>query len=84
MRYLWATLVGSDGKESACGLGDLGVIPGSGRSPGIENGYSLHGQRSLAGYSPWSLCREILSPNVKAHIKGERTRAVAPLRISRK
>ena len=25
---------GSDGKESACNAGDLGLIPGSGRSPG--------------------------------------------------
>ena len=32
---------GSDGKESACNAGDLGSIPGSGRSPGEGNGYSL-------------------------------------------
>ena len=52
---------GSDGKESACNVGDLGSIPGLGRSPGGGHGnplqYShlenLHGQRSLAGYSPW-------------------------------
>ena len=25
---------GSDGKETACNVGDLGSIPGSGRSPG--------------------------------------------------
>ena len=25
---------GSDGKEPACNAGDLGLIPGSGRSPG--------------------------------------------------
>ena len=25
---------GSDGKESACSAGDLGLVPGSGRSPG--------------------------------------------------
>ena len=31
----------SDGKESACNAGDLGLIPGSGRSPGEENGYPL-------------------------------------------
>ena len=24
---------GSDGKESACNVGDLGLVPGSGRSP---------------------------------------------------
>ena len=33
---------GSDGKESACNAGDLGSIPGSGRSPGEVNGYPLH------------------------------------------
>ena len=52
----------SEGKESACNAGDLGSIPGLGRSPGEGNGnqfcqYSFlenpHGQRSLAGYSPW-------------------------------
>ena len=32
---------GSAGKESACNAGDLGLIPGSGRSPGGENGYPL-------------------------------------------
>ena len=40
---------------------DVGSIPESGRSPGVGNGnplqYSVdrefHGQRSLAGYSPW-------------------------------
>ena len=31
-------LRGSDGKESACSVGDLGSIPGLGRSPGEENG----------------------------------------------
>ena len=32
---------GSDGKESACSVGDLGLIPGWGRSPGEGNGYPL-------------------------------------------
>ena len=32
---------GSDSKESACNAADLGSIPGSGRSPGEENGYQL-------------------------------------------
>ena len=31
----------SDGKESACSAGDLGSIPGSGRSSGEGIGYSL-------------------------------------------
>ena len=53
---------GSDGKESACNVGDLGSVPGQGRSPGEGKGYplqysglpgELHGQRRLASYSPW-------------------------------
>ena len=32
---------GSDGKESACNVGDLGLIPGSGRCPREGNGYLL-------------------------------------------
>ena len=56
---------GSDGKESACNAGDLSLIPGLGRSPGGGNGHphqysgleNPHGQRSMAGYSPWG-CKE--------------------------
>ena len=52
---------GSDSKESAGNAGDLGSIPGLGRSPGGRHSnplqYSLlknpHGQRSLEGCSPW-------------------------------
>ena len=32
---------GSDGKESACSAGDLGLIPGKERPPGEGNGYPL-------------------------------------------
>ena len=32
---------GSDGKESGFNARDLGLIPGSGRSPGEENAYLL-------------------------------------------
>ena len=32
---------GSDGRESAYNVGDLGSIPGSGRSPGEGNGNPL-------------------------------------------
>ena len=32
---------GSDGKESACNAGDLGLIPEWGRTPGGGNGYTL-------------------------------------------
>ena len=31
----------SAGKESACNAGDLGLIPGLGRSPGEEKGYPI-------------------------------------------
>ena len=36
---------GSDSKESACNVEDLGSIPGSGRSPG--EGYSPCGRKEL-------------------------------------
>ena len=36
---------GSDGKESACNAGDLGLIPGSGRSPEEGNGNPLQYSR---------------------------------------
>ena len=50
----------SAGKESACNAGDLGLIPGLGRSPEGGHGDPLqysclenpHGQKSLAGYPP--------------------------------
>ena len=52
-------------KESTCNVGDLGLIPGLGRSPGGGHGnppqYSClenpHGQRSLVGCSSWG-CKE--------------------------
>ena len=37
----WGFPSGSDSKESACNAGDLGLIPGSERSPGEENGNLL-------------------------------------------
>ena len=36
-----AEISGADGKDCACSAGDPGSIPGSGRSPGEENGNSL-------------------------------------------
>ena len=49
---------GSDGKESTCKAGDLGLIPGLGICPGRGHGNPLQysclenprGQRTLAGY----------------------------------
>ena len=36
LQYSWGFTDGSDGKESACNAGDLGLIPESGRYPGEE------------------------------------------------
>ena len=52
---------GSDGKVPTCNAGDLGLIPRLGRFLGGGHGNPLqysclenpHGQRSLAGFSPW-------------------------------
>ena len=52
---------GSDGKESACKVGGVGLNPGSGRFP-WKRKWQLppvflpgesYGQRSLVGYNPW-------------------------------
>ena len=49
-------------EEFACNAGDLGSVPGLGRSLGEGNGWlttpvflsgEFHGQRSLVVYSPW-------------------------------
>ena len=48
---------GSDGKETACNVGDWGSVPGLGRSPGEGKGYPLqyscrknpHGQKQPGG-----------------------------------
>ena len=52
-------------QETACNAGDLGLIPGLGRSPGEGIGSppvflpgKSHGQRSLEGYSPW-VCKRV-------------------------
>ena len=37
----WGFPCGSDGKESACNVEELGSTPGLGRSPGEENSYPL-------------------------------------------
>ena len=57
-----ASLVAQTVKASAYNAGDLGSIPGSGRSPGEGNDNPLQNsclenamdwRRSLVGYSPW-------------------------------
>ena len=50
---------GSVVKDPPATAGDLGLIPGFGRSPGEGNGKPVflpgkfHDQRGLVGYSPW-------------------------------
>ena len=51
---------GSDGKESACNVGFVGLIPGSGKIPWRREWLptpvflpgEFHGQRSLGAYGP--------------------------------
>ena len=63
----WTPLVAQMIKNlSACSEGDLGLIPGLGRSPGRGLGNTLQysylensqGQRSLVGCSPWG-CKDL-------------------------
>ena len=67
---------GSDSKASACSVGDLGSIPGLGRSPGEGNGNPLQysclensmdwgAPQSLVGYSPW--CRKESDTTERLH-----------------
>ena len=52
---------GSDGKESTCNAGELGLVPGLVKIPWRRTWQptpvflpgEAHGQRSLAGCSPW-------------------------------
>ena len=48
---MWGFPGGSYGKESSCNAGDLGSIPGLGRSPGEGNGNPLH---ILTWRIPWT------------------------------
>ena len=76
---------GSDGKESACNVGDLDSIPELGRSPGGGHGHPLqysclknpHGQKSVAAYSPWGHKESDMT-------ESERLSTCDPLRISHK
>ena len=50
---------GSAGKESSCDAGDLGSMPGLGRSPGEGEGYLLqYSGLENSMDSPWS-CKEL-------------------------
>ena len=69
---------GSDDKESACNAGDLGSVPGSGRSPGEENGYPLQYsfvENSIdrgawgATYSPWGHKKPDTTERLSLHFR---------------
>ena len=65
----------SDCKESTYNVGDLGLIPGLGRSAGGGPGNPLqyfclekrHGQRSLAGSSLWGLKESDMTEQPSTH-----------------
>ena len=71
----WGFPGGPDGKESACNTGEPGLIPGLGRSPEGGHGNPLqcsclenpHGQRGLAGYSPWGYKELDMSELLSTH-----------------
>ena len=54
---IYTFLVGSDGKEPACNVGDPGLIPGLGRSPGegMVTHFSILGWRVLWTEEPGGL-----------------------------
>ena len=54
----WGFPGGSDGKVSACNVGDPGSMPGSGRSPGEGNGNPLQYsclENSMDGGAWWAI-----------------------------
>ena len=61
-RCQWDFPGGSDGKEPSCNAGDLGLIPGSGRSPGEGNGYPFQYsclENSMDRGACWTIVHEV-------------------------
>ena len=69
----------SDGKASTRNAGDLGSIPGSGRSPGEEMattpvflpGKFQGGISCLVGYSPWGHKESDMTERLHFHFTGK-------------
>ena len=60
---MFFTTVGLDDKESVCNAGDLGSIPGLGRSPGEGNGNPLQYsclENSMDRRAWWAMVAKIL------------------------
>ena len=58
---------GSDGEKSACNAGDLGSIPGSGRSPGAGNGNPLQYTRlenPMDGGARWATAHGVTKSQI--------------------
>ena len=74
----WGFPDGSDSKKICLPCWRLGFNPWSGRSPGGGHGNSnpvslpgeSHGQRSLAGYSPWGCKESDTTNNLTFHFHG--------------
>ena len=70
-------LDGSVGKESACNAREVGSIPMSGRFPWRRKWHPTpvflpgksHGQRSLAGCSPWGHKEPDMTDQLSTHCK---------------
>ena len=66
---------GLDGKESVCSAEDLGLNLGLERFPREGKGYplqhsdleNLHGQKKLAGYSPWGHKESDMTERLNTH-----------------
>ena len=60
---------GLAGKESACNVGDLGLIPGLGRSPEEGKGYLFQdsGLENSMDYSPWSRKESDITERLSLH-----------------
>ena len=77
---------GSDGKESACNAGDLGLIPESRRSLGEEWQPTpvflpgeFHGQRNPVSYSPWGR-KELVMTEQLTHTQSKLHASKSPFR----
>ena len=72
--YIYGFPCGSDSKEFACNVGDLGSIPVSGRFPGKGNGYPLQYSclensmdRGPWGYSPQGFRESDTTEHTQSH-----------------
>jgi len=76
--HVWGFTGGSDGKESACNVGELVFDPWVGKVPWrrpwqptqIFLPGESHGQRSLAGYSPWGHEPSDMTEQLSTHMDG--------------